>query len=141
MLLESELVANFTPDAKKFQTARPQYDHTGYGAPVSKGATRVKITEKSAVLSSGMNTASRDKFPRAILPRTFDFGFATALMYKDVDLCMREAAELGADMPLADAVHEIWRQTNEVYGGANDFTRIAQFVEAKMGVVIKPKQG
>jgi 3-hydroxyisobutyrate dehydrogenase-like beta-hydroxyacid dehydrogenase len=88
---------------------------------------------------SGMNTASRDKFPRAILPRTFDFGFATALMYKDVDLCMREAAELGADMPLADAVHEIWRQTNEVYGGTNDFTRIAQFVEARMGVVIKPK--
>ncbi len=88
---------------------------------------------------SGMNTASRDKFPRAILPRTFDFGFATALMFKDVDLCMREAAELGANMPLADAVHEIWRQTNEVYGGANDFTRIAQFVEARMGVVIKPK--
>lgn len=88
---------------------------------------------------SGMNTASRDKFPRAILPRTFDYGFATALMYKDVDLCMREAAELDADMPLADAVHEIWRQTNEVYGGTNDFTRIAQFVEAKMGVVIKPK--
>jgi len=24
-----------------------------------------------------MNTASRDKFPRSILPRTFDFGFAT----------------------------------------------------------------
>src|SRR6202171_368229 len=24
---------------------------------------------------SGMTTASRDKFPRAILPRTFDFGF------------------------------------------------------------------
>ncbi len=89
---------------------------------------------------SGMNTASRDKFPKAILPRTFDYGFATALMYKDVDLCMREAAELGANMPLADAVHEIWRQTNEVYGGSNDFTRIAQFVEAKMGVVIKPKE-
>src|ERR1700719_3382611 len=26
---------------------------------------------------SAMNTASRDKFPRSILPRTFDFGFAT----------------------------------------------------------------
>src|SRR5258708_35868451 len=35
---------------------------------------------------SGMNTASRDKFPRAILPRTFDFGFATGLMVKDVRL-------------------------------------------------------
>ena len=89
---------------------------------------------------SGMNTASRDKFPKAVLPRTFDFGFATALMFKDVDLCMREAAELGATMPVADSVHEIWRQTNEVYGGPHDFTRIAQFVEAKMGVVIKPRE-
>src|SRR5229473_8048818 len=26
---------------------------------------------------SGMNTASRDKFPRAVLPRSFDYGFAT----------------------------------------------------------------
>jgi len=25
-----------------------------------------------------------------------------------------------------------------VYGGPHDFTRIAQFVEARMGVVIKP---
>jgi 3-hydroxyisobutyrate dehydrogenase-like beta-hydroxyacid dehydrogenase len=28
---------------------------------------------------SGLNTASRDKFPRSVLPRSFDFGFATAL--------------------------------------------------------------
>ena len=35
---------------------------------------------------SGMNTASRDKFPRAVLPRSFDFGFATGLMVKDVRL-------------------------------------------------------
>src|ERR1700738_3158370 len=33
---------------------------------------------------SGMNTASRDKFPRSILPRTFDFGFATRFMVQDV---------------------------------------------------------
>ena len=38
---------------------------------------------------SGMNTASRDKFPRAILPRSFDFGFATGLMVKDVRLASR----------------------------------------------------
>ena len=40
---------------------------------------------------SGMNTASRDKFPRAILPRSFNFGFATGLMVKDVRLCLEEA--------------------------------------------------
>ena len=38
---------------------------------------------------SGMNTASRDKFPRAVLPRSFDFGFATALMVKDVRLAWK----------------------------------------------------
>jgi hypothetical protein len=32
---------------------------------------------------SGATSASRDKFPRAILPRTFDYGFATALMVKE----------------------------------------------------------
>src|SRR5262249_34319060 len=39
---------------------------------------------------SGMNTASRDKFPRSVLPRSFDFGFTTALMVKDVRLAVEE---------------------------------------------------
>ena len=53
---------------------------------------------------SGMNTASRDKFPRAILPRTFDFGFATGLMVKDVRLCLEEMKSLGLSMEVAEAV-------------------------------------
>ncbi len=36
---------------------------------------------------SGRTTASDGKFPQAILPRTFNYGFATALMLKDVRLC------------------------------------------------------
>ena len=43
---------------------------------------------------SGLNTASRDKFPRAVLPRSFDFGFATGLMVKDVRLYLDEAEAL-----------------------------------------------
>ena len=39
---------------------------------------------------SGMNTASRDKFPRSVLPRSFDFGFATGLMVKDVRLAWKK---------------------------------------------------
>ena len=46
---------------------------------------------------SGRNTASDGKFPQAILPRTFDYGFATALMLKDVRLCVEEAKAL--DVP------------------------------------------
>jgi 3-hydroxyisobutyrate dehydrogenase-like beta-hydroxyacid dehydrogenase len=40
---------------------------------------------------SGRNSATQEKFPRSILPRTFDYGFATGLMYKDVKLCLEEA--------------------------------------------------
>jgi 3-hydroxyisobutyrate dehydrogenase-like beta-hydroxyacid dehydrogenase len=46
-------------------------------------------------VSSGRNTASMDKFPRAVLPGTFDFGFTTELSYKDVRLCVDEAEALG----------------------------------------------
>ena len=35
-------------------------------------------------VSSGRSSATDDKFPRAILPRTYDFGFTTGLSYKDV---------------------------------------------------------
>src|SRR3981081_1266628 len=52
---------------------------------------------------SGMNPGSRDKFPRSILPRTFDFGFATGLMVKDVRLCLEEAKSLGLSMEVAEA--------------------------------------
>ena len=44
---------------------------------------------------SGRNSATQDKFPRSVLPGTFDFGFATGLSYKDVRLCVDEAEALG----------------------------------------------
>src|SRR5579883_2178285 len=47
---------------------------------------------------TGRNSASQDKFPRCVLPRTFDFGFAIGLLNKDVRLCMEEAEALGVPM-------------------------------------------
>jgi 3-hydroxyisobutyrate dehydrogenase-like beta-hydroxyacid dehydrogenase len=45
--------------------------------------------------STGRNSATQDKWPRAVLPRTFDFGFATGLCLKNVRLCQQEAQDLG----------------------------------------------
>ena len=88
---------------------------------------------------SGMSTASRDKFPRAILPRKFDYGFTTALMYKDVRLCMQESQDLGVSMPVANAVRDMWQKTNDDFGGDQDFTNIIRVVEQSMGVEVKGK--
>lgn len=88
---------------------------------------------------SGRSTASEGKFPKAILTRTFDFGFTTALMYKDVKLCLEEAAAANVPMPVALAVRGQWQRTFDEIGGDKDFTTIAQMVERSAGVEIKPR--
>jgi 3-hydroxyisobutyrate dehydrogenase-like beta-hydroxyacid dehydrogenase len=90
---------------------------------------------------SGMNTASRDKFPRAILPRTFDFGFATGLMVKDVRLCLEEAKSLGLSMEVAEAVGRLWEVVIREMGADSDFTSAIQPIEKAAGVVVGRKAG
>lgn len=86
--------------------------------------------------SSGLNTASRDKFPRAILPRTFDFGFATGLMVKDVRLCLEEMRSLGLTMEVADAVGRLWETVIRQEGAESDFTAAIKPIEKAAGVVV-----
>jgi 3-hydroxyisobutyrate dehydrogenase-like beta-hydroxyacid dehydrogenase len=86
---------------------------------------------------SGRNSATQDKFPRSILPGTFDFGFATGLSYKDVRLCVDEAEALGVPMVVGSAVRQMLAVTNAKYGAASDFTCIAKVVEEWAGVEIR----
>jgi 3-hydroxyisobutyrate dehydrogenase-like beta-hydroxyacid dehydrogenase len=85
---------------------------------------------------SGLNTASRDKFPRSILPRTFDFGFATGLMVKDVRLCLEEAKALGLSMEVAEAVGRLWEVVIREMGAESDFTSAIKPIEKAAGVVV-----
>jgi 3-hydroxyisobutyrate dehydrogenase-like beta-hydroxyacid dehydrogenase len=85
---------------------------------------------------SGRNTASTDKFPKAILPRSFDLGFATALMLKDVRLCLDEAKALGVPNEVMSAVAQMWETANLEIGGDKDFSTIIQPVERRAGVTV-----
>ncbi len=86
---------------------------------------------------SGRNSASQDKFPRSILPGTFDFGFATALSYKDVRLCIDEAESMGIPMVVGAAVREMLAVTNAMFGGESDFTSICKVLESWAGVEVR----
>ena len=88
---------------------------------------------------SGMNTASRDKFPRSILPRSFDFGFATGLMVKDVRLCLEEAKSLGLSMEVAEAVGRLWEVVIGEMGAESDFTSTIKPIEKAAGVIVGGK--
>jgi len=92
-------------------------------------------------VSSGRNSATQDKFPRAILPGTFDFGFATGLSYKDVRLCVDEAEALGVPMMAGAVVRQILSITKAKYGADSDFTCIAKIIEEWAGVKIRAKGG
>lgn len=85
---------------------------------------------------SGATHASRDKFPRAILPRTFDFGFATGLMVKDLRLCLQEAAELGLALQVSEAVGQCWEAALADQGADSDFTTIIRPIEDAAGVTV-----
>jgi 3-hydroxyisobutyrate dehydrogenase-like beta-hydroxyacid dehydrogenase len=90
--------------------------------------------------SSGRNSATEDKFPRAVIPRSFDFGFTTGLSMKDIRLCLQEADAMGVPMPVGSAVQQILSVTNSVYGPQADFTSICKLVESWAGVEVKPPE-
>jgi 3-hydroxyisobutyrate dehydrogenase-like beta-hydroxyacid dehydrogenase len=84
--------------------------------------------------STGINSATRDKWPKAVLPRTFDFGFAAALSLKDTRLLMDEADAAGVPLPLGRIVQDYLERTLEREGPDADFTAIAKVVEEAAGL-------
>lgn len=102
-----------------------------------KAGVDAKVMVDIINASSGRNSATEDKFPRAILPRSFDFGFATALSYKDVRLCVDEAESMGVPMVVGAAVRQMLAVTQARFGPDSDFTSIAKVVEEWAGVEIK----
>ncbi len=86
---------------------------------------------------TGRNSATQDKFPRRILTRSFDAGFATGLAYKDVRLCIDEAEALGVPMLVGAVVREMMAVTNAKFGPDSDFTEIARVIEEWAGVELR----
>jgi 3-hydroxyisobutyrate dehydrogenase-like beta-hydroxyacid dehydrogenase len=86
--------------------------------------------------STGRNTATTDKFPQSILPRTFDYGGKLATMYKDVELCFAEARALGVPMWVGAAVVQLWFQAMTEGRGQDDYTTLIRTIEGWTGVTV-----
>jgi 3-hydroxyisobutyrate dehydrogenase-like beta-hydroxyacid dehydrogenase len=83
---------------------------------------------------TGANSATRDKWPRAVLPRTFDFGFSAALSLKDTRLALAEAQAMGVPLPTGERLAALLDRTLATYGDDADFTAMAKIVEADAGL-------
>jgi len=88
---------------------------------------------------SGRNTATADKFPRCVVPRRFDFGFTTALLYKDIKLCLDEAEALGVPMIVGNAVRQVMAIGKAEMGPDADITEFVKPLERIAGVQVGKK--
>jgi 3-hydroxyisobutyrate dehydrogenase-like beta-hydroxyacid dehydrogenase len=86
--------------------------------------------------SSGRNSATQDKIPKHVLNRKFDFGFANALSFKDVRLCLEEAEGLGVPMVVGAAVRQMLSITQQLHGPDADVTDMVKVLESWAGCQI-----
>lgn len=82
-------------------------------------------------VSSGTNTAITDKFPNRVLSESFDSGFATRLMTKDLRLYVESCQELDAPRRLSETLlQQVWGKMLEQQP-ASDFTEIYPFTVSR----------
>ncbi len=79
--------------------------------------------------STGRNSATVDKFPRAILPRTFDYGGPMEIGGKDLQLYLQESQAEDTPSLAVCNVAQLWAQAERRFGSRADMTMIFQLME------------
>jgi 3-hydroxyisobutyrate dehydrogenase len=88
-------------------------------------------------VSSGRSWSTDFKFPRYVLPRTFDDGFRIELQDKDLGIITRLAEELGAPALVASVVRQIVGLAMAEGYGKRGHTAIAEMIEGWAGIRIE----
>lgn len=88
--------------------------------------------------STGRNTATEQKFPAHVLPRTFNSGFALALMAKDLRIALELAREAGTPAALLADCTALYAQALERLGSGADNTDLVRYLEQAAPAPDKP---
>ena len=83
--------------------------------------------------STGRNTATEQKYPAFILPRTFNSGFALGLMAKDLRIALGLAEAVGTPAALLSECAALWNRAQRRMGSHADNTDIVRYLEAGRG--------
>lgn len=107
---------------------------------VKGGLDAAKLVEMINV-STGRNSATLDKFPKAILPRTFDYGGPLAIGVKDLQLYLDEAAAEGLPAWSLVNVAQLWRVAVDRLGPDGDLSTLIRLFEDWAGVTVGREEG
>lgn len=83
-------------------------------------------------VSSGRSGSTQLKWPKFIVPETYDSGFGMALMLKDAKIATGLAENLGIPHSLSDATVEHWSTANADLGPGADHTEAAKWLRMQL---------
>jgi 3-hydroxyisobutyrate dehydrogenase-like beta-hydroxyacid dehydrogenase len=84
--------------------------------------------------STGRNSSTVTKFPRAVLNGRFSGGASNAIVSKDLSLAVAEFAAFGLSAPMAALAREMLSIAKNRFGPEADMTSVAQLYEEWAGV-------
>jgi len=106
----------------------------------AKGGLDPAVMMASIAAGTGANGATRSVFPKAVLPRTFQFGATLDILMKDVDLAIQQGEALGVPMWVCQAARLVYRHAVMAGHGRDDLSTMAKLVEQAAGFEM-PKVG
>ncbi len=91
-------------------------------------------------VSTGQNSATLTKVPKAVLTGSFDYGSSLTIMLKDVMLGLAEAEALGVPMLVHQQVETLWRLAEQQGLGPRDFTALITMLEGWTGTTVRSRK-
>ena len=95
----------------------------------AKGGVNPEVLTEAINNGSGRNSATLDKFPRAVLTRSFDYGAEMHILMKDIDLAIEQGEKLGVPMWVCQAARLIYKHAVFVAGDKPDITTVVKHIE------------
>ncbi|MET0444515.1 MAG: NAD(P)-dependent oxidoreductase [Pseudorhodoplanes sp.] len=86
---------------------------------------------------TGRNSATVDKFPKSVLPRTFKYGGPIGIGNKDLSLYLELDRTGEAPTPLGQIVADLWQHITDDIGETSDLTEMVRYFEKRAGVEVR----
>lgn len=109
-------------------------------AGVRAGIDAEKLLE-TINAGTGRNSATADKFPKAILPRTFNFGGPLGLGNKDLALFLELTDTGRRSDSIGYSIAALWQRITDDVGESADLSEMVKFFEKRAGVEVRGRTG
>ena len=93
-----------------------------------------QIMQKVINTSSGRSFSTDLTYPKAVLPKTWDFGFAMGLMNKDIGIALSLIESTGVDTALNRQASEVWAKAMAAYGPTSDMSEVVRLTYERAGI-------